>query len=84
MCPKGLVSKRPARCSLGCMQGVLVEHPDESDLIEPVNMPDAEVAGDGASSVDDPLLEAVMWLCRHHGWIARKTLFEWHARRKGP
>lgn len=41
--------------------------PDESDLIEPVDLPEPSMAGEGADALVDPLLEAVMWLCKHHG-----------------
>ena len=68
MCPQrvGLQATCPLQFGVHA-RSFWLNTPDESDLIEPVNMPDAEVAGDGASPVDDPLLEAVMWLCRHHG-----------------
>ncbi|MDO9278459.1 MAG: type I secretion system permease/ATPase [Polaromonas sp.] len=42
--------------------------PDESDLIEPIGTPEPAMAGgEGEDLASDPLLEAVLWLCRHHG-----------------
>ena len=41
--------------------------PEESDLIEPIGTPEPEMAGEGEDLASDPLLEAVLWLCRHHG-----------------
>lgn len=42
--------------------------PDESDLIEPIEAPEPVMAeGEGEDMASDPLLEAVLWLCRHHG-----------------
>ncbi len=41
---------------------------DEPDLVDPIGEPEPpEAAGEGDMHASDPLLEAVMWLCRHHG-----------------
>lgn len=44
-----------------------METPSEPDLIEPIGAPEHDAAGEGAAVSADPLLEAVHWLCRHHG-----------------
>jgi ATP-binding cassette subfamily C protein LapB len=41
--------------------------PDESDLIEPVGMSEPVVPDVGDDLSADPLLEAVLWICHHHG-----------------
>ncbi len=58
--------------------------PDESDLIEPVDLPEPSVAGEGADALADPLLEAVMWLCKHHGIDRTENSLLNGARPEGP
>lgn len=42
--------------------------PEESDPIKPVAEPEPDLArGEGEDLASDPLLEAVVWLCHHHG-----------------
>ncbi|MFT3856684.1 MAG: type I secretion system permease/ATPase [Aquabacterium sp.] len=44
-----------------------MDTPFEPDPIEPIGVPEPQGQGTGEAVASDPLLEAVVWLCRHHG-----------------
>lgn len=41
--------------------------PSDPDLAESQEQPVLPEGGDGSASMSDPLLEALLWLCSHHG-----------------